>query len=77
MHREKDILLTDTKDKKLSNYAVEDLMAASIKSKAKQLGDATYEVFTYYGKSDGEFTISIDLGHTSCMGVLMTPLQVM
>ncbi|MES9780228.1 MULTISPECIES: hypothetical protein [Bacillus cereus group] len=56
----KDILLTDTKDKKLSNYAVEDLMAASIKSKAKQLGDATYEVFTYYGKSDGEFTISID-----------------
>lgn len=57
----KEIVLTDTNQKKLSNYRAIDLMEPLIKDRAQSLfGGAPYEVFAYRGVSDGDFTITID-----------------
>ncbi|MCY9186613.1 hypothetical protein [Bacillus halotolerans] len=57
----KDILLTNTENKKLSNYTASDFMASYIKAISKEkYNNAAYEIFGYKGKSDGDFTITID-----------------
>ncbi|MEC1657191.1 hypothetical protein P9D81_20295 [Bacillus haynesii] len=57
----KDILLTNTEDKKLSNYTAPDFMESYIKAISKEkYSGAAYEIFGYKGKSDGDFTITID-----------------
>ncbi|MCY8466576.1 hypothetical protein [Bacillus atrophaeus] len=57
----KDILLTNTEDKKLSNYTAPDFMESYIKVISKErYSGAAYEIFGYKGKSDGDFTITID-----------------
>ncbi|ECP9029759.1 hypothetical protein FU976_08060 [Campylobacter jejuni] len=55
------IVLTNTKKKKLSNYRAADLLDPLIKKKAAEsYGGAPYENFGNYGESDGDFNITID-----------------
>ncbi len=57
----KDVILTDTKERKLSNYTVTDILEPLIKKHAKDNHhDAPYEVFEYMPRSSGEFTFRID-----------------
>ncbi|MCD7910936.1 hypothetical protein KC480_05275 [Bacillus velezensis] len=57
----RDILLTNTENKKLSNYTAPDFMEPYIKAISKErYSNAGYEIFNYKGKSDGDFTITID-----------------
>jgi hypothetical protein len=79
----KEIVLTDTNEKKLSNYTVQDILEPLIKDKANaSYGGAPYEVLGYYGRSDGDFTIRIDdrtgfiygkTNNPSAGGVVRTP----
>jgi hypothetical protein len=59
--KSEDVILTDTKEKKLSNYMAQDIMKPYIDAISKEeFGGAPYEVFGYSGKSEGEFDVRID-----------------
>ncbi len=57
----KDVVLTDTKERKLSNYTVTDMLEPLINKHAKDnYHGAPYEVFEYTPRSSGDFIFKID-----------------
>jgi len=79
----KEIVLMDTNEKKLSNYTAPDLLEPLIKERANTVfNGAPYEIFGYYGRSDGDFTVRIDsrtnfiygkTNNSAAGGVVRTP----
>jgi hypothetical protein len=80
---QKQVVLTDTTEKKLSNYTATDMMEPLIKKRAvDSFKGSPYEVFGYYANTEGDFTVTINpqndfiygkTNNVAAGGIIQTP----